>query len=87
MGALSAHLRHGRDGIEYGLTAVAGVDAFSQFRDLVTGVWVPLVDRAQHDQPVDGQGRSLPVRDPAPVLDKLDFVARLRHQSPAAASS
>ena len=41
-----AHFLHICDTIEtaseYGLTAVAGVDAFSHFRDLVTGVWVPL---------------------------------------------
>ncbi|WP_137842997.1 putative zinc-binding metallopeptidase [Microbacterium sp. 2FI] len=63
---------------EYGLTAVAGVDAFSHFRDLVTGVWVPLSTALNMINRSMGKDDLYPFVIPAPVLDKLDFVASLR---------
>ena len=77
-----AHYLHICDTVEtaaeYGLTAVAGVDAFSRFRDLVTGVWVPLSTALNMINRSMGEGDLYPFVIPAPVLDKLDFVASLR---------
>jgi hypothetical protein len=57
---------------------VAGVDAFSRFRDLVTGVWVPLSSTLNMINRSMGKDDLYPFVIPAPVLDKLDFVASLR---------
>ncbi|KAA9111540.1 zinc-binding metallopeptidase family protein [Microbacterium rhizomatis] len=62
---------------EYGLTAVA-VGAFSRFRDLVTGVWVPLSTALNMINRSMGKEDLYPFVIPVPVLDKLDFVASLR---------
>ena len=75
--ALPAHLRHGRDclGIRAGHgRGAAAVHVFSRPCHRCVG---PAQHRAQPDQPQHGQGAALPVRHPPPVLDKLDFVARL----------
>jgi hypothetical protein len=63
---------------EYGLAAVASVDAFSHFRDLVTGVWVPLSTALNMINRSMGKDDLYPFVIPAPVLDKLEFVASLR---------
>ncbi len=77
-----AHFLHICDTVEtaseYGLTAVAGVDAFSHFRDLVTGVWVPLSTALNMINRSMGKDDLYPFVIPAPVLDKLEFVASLR---------
>ncbi len=77
-----AHYLHICDTIEtaseYRLTAVAGVDAFSHFRDLVTGVWVPLSTALNMINRSMGKDDLYPFVIPSPVLDKLDFVASLR---------
>ena len=75
-----AHYLHICDTVQtasqYGLTAVAGIDAFSQFRDLVTGVWVPMSTALNMINRSMGKDDLYPFVIPAPVLDKLDFVAR-----------
>lgn len=77
-----AHYLHICDTVEtaaaYGLTAVAGVDAFSHFRDLVMGVWVPLSTALNMINRSMGNGDLYPFVIPDPVLDKLDFIASLR---------
>ncbi len=77
-----AHYLHICDTIEtagaYGLTAVGGVDAFSIFRDLVTGVWMPMSIALNMINRSMGTDDLYPFVIPAPVLDKLDFVASLR---------
>ncbi|UDY23258.1 putative zinc-binding metallopeptidase [Nocardioides sp. Kera G14] len=76
-----AHYLHISDTIEsageYGLTAVAPVTAFSQFRDVVTGIWVPLSIALNVINRSMGKGDLYPFVIPPPVLDKLDFVAAL----------
>ena len=77
-----AHFLHICDTIEtaseYGLTAVAGVDAFSLFRDLVTGVWIPLSTALNMINRSMGKDDLYPFVIPSPVLEKLEFVASLR---------
>ncbi|MFT4211205.1 MAG: putative zinc-binding metallopeptidase [Microbacterium sp.] len=77
-----AHYLHICDTIEtaaaYGLTAVGGVDAFSVFRDLVTGVWMPLSIALNMINRSMGTDDLYPFVIPGPVLDKLEFVASLR---------
>ncbi|MBU4465991.1 MAG: putative zinc-binding peptidase [Actinobacteria bacterium] len=63
---------------EFGLTAVAGVGAFSHFRDLVTGVWIPLSTALNMINRSMGKDDLYPFVIPVPVLDKLEFVASLR---------
>lgn len=76
-----AHYLHISDTIEsageYGLTTVAPVTAFSSFRDVVTGVWVPLSTALNVINRSMGRDDLYPFVIPAPVLDKLDFVASL----------
>nr|WP_202388281.1 putative zinc-binding metallopeptidase [Nocardioides flavescens] len=77
-----AHFLHISDTIEtageYGLTAVAPVTAFSTFRDVVTGVWAPLTVALNMINRSMGKDDLYPFVIPAPVLDKLEFVASLR---------
>ncbi|MET0673984.1 MAG: putative zinc-binding metallopeptidase [Microbacterium pygmaeum] len=77
-----AHYLHICDTVQtasqYGLTAVAGVEAFSRFRDLVGGVWIPLSIALNMINRSMGKDDLYPFVIPAPVLDKLDFVAELR---------
>ncbi|SDC35948.1 zinc-binding metallopeptidase family protein [Nocardioides lianchengensis] len=77
-----AHFLHISDTIEtageYGLTSVAPVSAFSNFRDVVTGIWVPLSTALNMINRSMGKDDLYPFVIPAPVLDKLDFVASLR---------
>jgi len=76
-----AHFLHISDTIEtageYGLTAVAPVSAFSTFRDVVTGIWVPLSVALNMINRSMGKDDLYPFVIPDPVLDKLDFVASL----------
>ncbi|WP_375385059.1 putative zinc-binding metallopeptidase [uncultured Microbacterium sp.] len=76
-----AHYLHICDTVEtaaeYGLTAVA-VAGFTRFRDLVTGVWVPLSTALNMINRSMGKEDLYPFVIPVPVLDKLDFVASLR---------
>jgi hypothetical protein len=77
-----AHYLHICDTVEtaseYGLTAVAPVTAFSSFRDVVTGIWVPLSVALNMINRSMGREDLYPFVIPAPVLDKLEFVASLR---------
>ena len=76
-----AHYLHICDTVEtaseYGLTAVAPISAFSSFRDVVTGVWVPLTVALNMINRSMGKDDLYPFVIPGPVLDKLDFVASL----------
>jgi hypothetical protein len=76
-----AHYLHISDTIEtaseYGLTSVAPVTAFSSYRDVVTGIWVPLTVALNMINRSMGKDDLYPFVIPAPVLDKLDFVASL----------
>ncbi|KRC64177.1 hypothetical protein ASE12_04995 [Aeromicrobium sp. Root236] len=76
-----AHYLHICDTVEtasaYGLATVASPKQFSSFRDLVTGVWVPLSIALNQINRSMGKDPLYPFVIPPPVLDKLDFVARL----------
>ena len=76
-----AHYMHICDTIEtaseYGLTSVGSPTAFSSFRDLVVGVWVPLSVALNQINRSMGKDALYPFVIPPPVLDKLDFVAAL----------
>ena len=80
-----AHYLHIADTIEtareFGLATVAGVGAFSTFRDVVTGVWIPLSTALNQINRSMGKEDLYPFVIPAPVLDKLDFVATLAQPS------
>lgn len=80
-----AHFLHICDTVEtasaYGLTAVGGVESFSRFRDLVTGVWMRLSTALNMINRSMGKDDLYPFVIPGPVLDKLDFVASLRPDS------
>ncbi|HRD60633.1 MAG TPA: putative zinc-binding metallopeptidase [Nocardioides sp.] len=77
-----AHYLHISDTVEtaseYGLAAVAPVTAFSSFRDVVSGIWVPLSIALNMINRSMGKADLYPFVIPGPVLDKLDFVASLR---------
>lgn len=77
-----AHYLHITDTLEtataYGLITVAGVDAFSLFRDVVSGVWMPLATSLNTINRSMGKDDLYPFVIPEPVLDKLEFVASLR---------
>ena len=85
-----AHFLHIADSVEtageYGLLTVGSVDAFSHFRDLVTGVWVPLSIALNQMNRSMGKDDFYPFVIPAPVLDKLEFVASLLPVEATAAS-
>ncbi|MDX6276017.1 MAG: hypothetical protein QOJ72_145 [Nocardioidaceae bacterium] len=76
-----AHYLHICDTVEtassYGLATVASPKQFSSFRDLVTGVWVPLSIALNQINRSMGKEPLYPFVIPRPVLDKLEFVARL----------
>ncbi len=76
-----AHYLHICDTIEtsreYGLIPIGGLTSFSSFRDLVTGVWVPLTVALNQINRSMGKDDLYPFVIPDPVLDKLDFVAGL----------
>ncbi|MCX6399119.1 MAG: putative zinc-binding metallopeptidase [Propionibacteriales bacterium] len=60
----------------YGLVRI-DAGAFENFRDLVRGVWVPLSVALNQINRSMGKDDVYPFVIPAPVLDKLDFVAGL----------
>lgn len=72
-----AHVLHIRDTIDsahaHGLVTV-DVEAFSSFRDLVRGVWVPLSTGLNQINRSMGAQDLYPFVLPDPVLDKLDLV-------------
>ncbi|MEJ7636148.1 putative zinc-binding metallopeptidase [Aeromicrobium sp.] len=76
-----AHYLHICDTVEtasaYGLATVAAPKQFFSFRDLVSGVWVPLSIALNQINRSMGKGPLYPFVIPGPVLDKLEFVARL----------
>ena len=86
-----AHFLHICDTLEtaseHGLATVAPVSAFSSFRDVVTGVWVPLSLALNAINRSMGRDDLYPFVIPGPVLDKLDFVASLAQQAAPAGLS
>ncbi|AXT85427.1 hypothetical protein C6I20_09655 [Aeromicrobium sp. A1-2] len=76
-----AHYLHICDTIEtasaHGLATVSAPSAFTSFRDLVNGVWIPLSIALNQINRSMGKGPLYPFVIPSPVLDKLEFVARL----------
>jgi hypothetical protein len=68
---------------EHGLVTVAPVAAFSRFRDVVAGVWIPLAIALNMVNRSMGKDDLYPFVIPAPVLDKLEFVASLPGTDPA----
>lgn len=77
-----AHYLHITDTLEtasaYGLAPTVELDAYPEFRRLVTDVWVPLSIGLNVINRSMGNEDLYPFVIPAPVLDKLDFVASLR---------
>ncbi len=76
-----AHFLHISDTIDTarstGLITIGPVTGFSNFRDVVAQVWIPLSGALNQINRSMGQGDLYPFVIPAPVLDKLDFVAAL----------
>ncbi|KQW47835.1 hypothetical protein ASC77_15545 [Nocardioides sp. Root1257] len=76
-----AHYLHICDTIEtageFGLATVAPVTAFSSFRDVVVGVWVPLSVALNMINRSMGKDDLYPFVIPPAVVDKLAFVASL----------
>jgi len=62
---------------EYRLATLAPVRAFRDFRDVVVGVWIPLSTALNVINRSMGHDELYPFVIPAPVLDKLAFVASL----------
>ena len=75
-----AHYLHISDTVDTaaqsGLTSVSP-ENFSSFRDLVTGVWLPLSGALNQINRSMGESDLYPFVIPPRVLDKLDFVASL----------
>ena len=76
-----AHYLHICDSIEtaseYGLTTVGTVTQFTNFHDVVVGIWMPLSVALNMINRSMGHEDLYPFVIPAAVLDKLDFVASL----------
>jgi hypothetical protein len=85
-----AHVMHISDTVDtaraYGLSTVDR-SAFSSFRDLVTGVWVPMSTALNQINRSMGAGDLYPFVLAPTVLDKLDLVARVIRQAQAVAPS
>ncbi|WP_041631158.1 zinc-binding metallopeptidase family protein [Corynebacterium terpenotabidum] len=64
--------------VEFGLVAEDTVTVDGPFRDLVTGVWMPQTTALNMVNRSMGKDDLYPFVIPAPVLDKLEFVASLR---------
>ncbi len=62
---------------EYSLITIGGLEAFSSFRDVVSGVWIPLSIALNQMNRSMGKDDVYPFVIPPPVLEKLDFVASL----------
>ena len=80
-----AHYLHICDTIEtaseYGLTTVGSLSSFSHFGDVVAGIWIPLSIALIMINRSMGQDDLYPFVIPAPVREKLDFVASLTRQA------
>ncbi|MBV9829968.1 MAG: putative zinc-binding metallopeptidase [Marmoricola sp.] len=80
-----AHYLHICDTIEtaseYGLTTVGALGSFSHFGDVVAGIWIPLSVALNMINRSMGHDDLYPFVMPAPVRDKLDFVASLVRSS------
>lgn len=63
---------------EFGLTATAPATAFSSFRDVVIGVWIPLSIALNQINRGMGKEPLYPFVIPDPVIEKLEFVASCR---------
>ena len=76
-----AHYLHICDTIEtaseYGLTTVGAIDSFQHFGDVVAGIWIPLSVALNMINRSMGHDDLYPFVIPAPVREKLDFVASL----------
>ncbi len=76
-----AHYLHICDTIEttseFGLATIGSITAFSSFRDVVTGVWVPLSVALNMINRSMGKDDLYPFVIPPRVVDKLEFVASL----------
>ena len=77
VGALPPHLRHRRDRRRVRPHRRRAGRGVSSFRDVVTGVWVPVTVALNMINRSMGKDDLYPFVIPAPVLDKLDFVASL----------
>lgn len=77
-----AHYLHICDAVEtageYGMAPRGLLDAHPGFRELVTKVWIPLSTALNMMSRSIGSDDLYPFVIPAPVLDKLEFVASLR---------
>ena len=76
-----AHYLHICDTIEtaseYGLATVATMTSFQRFHDVVVGIWMPLSVALNMINRSMGYGDLYPFVIPAPVIEKLEFVASL----------
>jgi hypothetical protein len=76
-----AHYLHICDSIEtaseYGLTTVGTITSFTNFHDVVVGIWMPLSVALNMINRSMGHDDLYPFVIPNGVLDKLDFVASL----------
>ncbi|GAA4123458.1 putative zinc-binding metallopeptidase [Nocardioides fonticola] len=76
-----AHYLHICDAVEtaraFGLATVGPVASFARFRDVVTGVWIPLSTALNQINRSMGADDLYPFVIPEPVLDKLEFVDAL----------
>jgi hypothetical protein len=76
-----AHYLHICDSIEtaseYGLTTVGTITSFTNFHDVVVGIWMPLSVALNMINRSMGHEDLYPFVIPSAVLDKLDFVASL----------
>lgn len=85
--ARAAHQRHPIDtATAHGLSTV-DASAFSSFRDLVTGVWLPMSDALNQINRSMGAGDLYPFTIPPRVLEKLDLMAHIVRDAGQAASS
>ncbi len=83
-----AHYLHICDTIEtareFGIAPLGDISAFSRFRDVVTGVWVPLSTALNQINRAMGREDLYPFVIPETVLDKLELVASLAGSADAA---
>ena len=76
-----AHYLHINETIDnarqFGLTVAAPVTAFSSFRDVVIGIWIPLSIALNQINRGMGKEPLYPFSIPDDVIDKLEFVASI----------
>ena len=77
-----AHYLHINETIDnarqFGLTATAPATAFSSFRDVVVGIWIPLSIALNQINRGMGKEPLYPFAIPDDVIEKLEFVASIR---------